>query len=117
MTKSMEGRDRTVRSDKMSIGAAAGIIGYTVKRHPQPFTEPSLENFHLSSSPLILNSWDQSDHSRPDEAKTSFYNLTRSMTHVTWKYFFGINEKVANEKIRIYCNPKNRQMGGRHQFI
>lgn len=48
------------------VSPAAGMMGYTVKRQPQPFTEPSLVNFHLSSSPGILNSLDQSDHSRPE---------------------------------------------------
>lgn len=48
------------------ISPAAGIMGYTVKRQPHPLTEPSLVNFHLSSSPGILNSLDQSDHSRPE---------------------------------------------------
>lgn len=65
VTRSMDGLDRTVLSESMSMGAAAGMMGYTVKYHPQPLTEPSLTNFHLSSSPSILSSWDQSDHSRP----------------------------------------------------
>lgn len=47
------------------VSPAAGIMGYTVKRQPQPLTEPSLVNFHFSSSPGILNSLDQSHHSRP----------------------------------------------------
>ena len=33
---------------------------------PQPLTEPSELNFHLSSSPLTRNSGDQSVHSLPD---------------------------------------------------
>lgn len=57
-------------SDETSVSMcgspAAGMMGYTVKRQPQPLTEPSLVNFHLSSSPGILNSLDQSDHSRPE---------------------------------------------------
>ena len=65
VTRSIDGRDNTVRSDSMSMGAAAGMIGYTVNLQPHPFTEPSLVNFHLSSSPLIRSSCDQSVHSRP----------------------------------------------------
>ncbi len=65
MTRSMDGLDNTVLSDNISMGAAAGMIGYTVNLQPQPLTEPSEVNFHLSSSPLMRNSCDQSDHSRP----------------------------------------------------
>ncbi len=65
VTRSMDGLDNTVLSDNISMGAAAGMIGYTVNLQPQPLTEPSDVNFHLSSSPLMRNSCDQSDHSRP----------------------------------------------------
>ena len=65
VTRSMEGRDRTVRSESMSMGAARGMMGYTVKRQPQPLTEPSLVKRQRSSSPLTRSSCDQSPHSRP----------------------------------------------------
>ena len=70
-TKSIEGRDCNALSDNTSQGAAAGGIGYTVKRHPHPFTELSLTNFHRSSSPLMRSSLDQSDHSRPERTETT----------------------------------------------
>ena len=53
-TRSIDGRDRTERSDCMFCGPAAGMMGYTVNRHPQPLTEPSELNFHFSSSPTTL---------------------------------------------------------------
>ena len=70
-TKSIEGLDCNALSDNTSHGAAAGGIGYTVQRHPQPFTEPSLINFQRSSSPLMRSSLDQSDHSRPERTETT----------------------------------------------
>lgn len=72
VTRSIEGRDRMVRSDNMSRGAAAGMIGYTVKSQPQPLTDPSLVNFQRSSSPGTRNSCDQSDHSRPARHDKTF---------------------------------------------
>ena len=65
VTRSIDGLDRTDLSDSKSLGAAAGIIGKIVHLHPQPLTEPSLVNFHLSSSPAMRSSADQSDHSLP----------------------------------------------------
>ena len=69
--KSIEGLDCKALSDNTSQGAAAGGIGYTVKRQPQPFTELSLTNFQRSSSPLMRSSLDQSDHSRPERTETT----------------------------------------------
>jgi len=66
VTRSMEGRESTVRSDNISMGAAAGMMGNTVKLQPQPLTEPSLVNFQRISSPVTRISCDQSDHSRPE---------------------------------------------------
>ena len=66
----MEGRASTALSDRRSLGAAAGMMGKTVKRQPQPLTEPSLVNFHLSSSPAMRSSADQSDHSLPVREKS-----------------------------------------------
>lgn len=76
VTKSMEGRDKIVRSDSISWGAAAGMMGYTVSNHPQPLTEPSLVNFHRSSSPGMRSSWDQSDHSRPLQGNENRFHIS-----------------------------------------
>lgn len=51
MGKSTSGRDSSRRSLCRSRGAAHGMSGNTVKRQPQPFTEPSLVNFQRISSP------------------------------------------------------------------
>ena len=53
--RSIDGRDRTERSDCMFCGPAAGMMGYTVNLHPQPLTEPSELNFHFNSSPTTLD--------------------------------------------------------------
>ena len=55
-TRSIDGRERTERSDCMFCGPAAGMMGYTVSRHPHPLTEPSELNFHFNSSPTTLYS-------------------------------------------------------------
>lgn len=52
MGRSTNGRDSNRRSLCRSRGAAHGISGNTVSRHPQPFTEPSLVNFQRISSPV-----------------------------------------------------------------
>lgn len=49
ITNSTLGLDNMSRSEP--IGPVCLVIGYTVNLHPQPLTEPSLENFHLNSSP------------------------------------------------------------------
>ena len=66
MTRSMEGLDKTDRSELRFWDPTAGITGYTVNLQPQPFTDPSELNFHLISSPGARISADQSLQSRPD---------------------------------------------------
>ena len=71
VTRIRLGLDRAARSDWLSCRLLQlGSTGYTVKRQPHPLTEPSELNFHLSSSPWMRSSGDQSVHSRPERMAT-----------------------------------------------
>ena len=67
VTRLIEGRDwRTLSERRDPPWTFLGMMGLTVKRKPQPFTEPSLLKVQDSSSPTTLMSWAQSDASLPD---------------------------------------------------